>query len=97
MSWIVAMIVWIVVVVVVQPVSIVVPGVIANIPVPIVPRVVRIAPARVVEWINTVAPAIVPWRGIYAKCHVGSAPRAKHRGDILRLNPHLIARYHNVI
>ena len=54
-------IVWIVVA---TPVPIVVEGVVAYRPVPIVPRVVGIAPCRVVEGIDMVAPAICPWRGV---------------------------------
>jgi hypothetical protein len=44
-----------------------------------------------------VVPAIVPWRRVEAKAYVSSSPRAKHRGDILRLHPHLVARYHDVV
>lgn len=44
-----------------------------------------------------VVPAIVPWRRVESEAYVRCAPRAKHRGDILRLYPHLISRHHNVV
>lgn len=63
---IVWMVMWIVVViieriVVATPVPVVIVGVITHCPVPIVPRIVWVAPHRVVEWVYTIAPAIVPW------------------------------------
>ena len=72
-------------------------GVVAYCPVPVVPRVVWIAPPSVVEGVYIYAPAIVPGRRVDAECHVRSTPSAKHRGDILRLDPHLVARDHNVV
>ena len=84
-------------IVVSAPVPVVVVGIITDIPVPVVPRVVGIAPHRVIEGISTVAPSVVPWRGVYAKGYVCSAPRSEHRGDILGLHPHLVARHHNVV
>ena len=44
-----------------------------------------------------VVPAIVPWRRVESEAYVRCTPRAKHRGDILRLNPHLIARHHDIV
>jgi hypothetical protein len=79
------------------PIPIIVERIVAHIPVPIIPRVVGITPHRVVEWIHTIAPAIVPWRSIDAKGYICSTPRAEHRGDVLRLHPYLITRHHNVV
>lgn len=78
-------------------VVVVVPRVVAHRPVPVVPRVVRIAPPRVVERIYAVAPTEGPRRRINAERYVGSTPRAKHRGNVLRLYPYLIARYHHIV
>jgi hypothetical protein len=47
--------------IVTTPIPVVVEGVVTYCPIPVVPRVARIAPHRVVEWIYMVAPTIVPW------------------------------------
>jgi hypothetical protein len=57
----VVMVVVVWVVVATRPIPIVVVGVVADVPVPVVPRVARITPHRVVEWIYAITPTIVPW------------------------------------
>ena len=94
---VVVMMVMVVMRIISTPVPIIIERIVAHIPVPIIPRVVRITPHRVVEWIHTVAPAIVPWRSVDAKGYICSTPRAEHRGDILRLHPHLVSRYHDIV
>ena len=91
-AWVVAWVSRIVWVVAISPI-----GIIAYIPVPVVPRVARITIPRVVEWVYVDAPAVVPRRRVDAERYVRCTPRAKHRGNILWLYPHLIARYHNVV
>ena len=71
--------------------------VVAHIPVPVVPRVVRIAPHCIVEWRGVETPTKCPWRCVDAEGNICSSPRAKHRGHILRLYPHLISRHHDVV
>ena len=71
--------------------------VVAHIPVPVVPRVVRVSPHSVVEWRGIETPTIYPWRRVDTKGYIRSAPSTKHRGYILRLHPYLISRHHNVI
>ena len=60
-------------------------------PIPIVPRVARIAipPRRVGR-----PPTIVPRVGRQGNRRT---PRAEHRGNVLRLNPYLVARDHHII
>ncbi len=71
---------------------------VADVPVPIIPRVAWIAIPRVVPRIVVVpaAPAVIP-RRIDGRSGVSSAPGAKHRSDVAWLNPHLITRHHNVV
>ena len=94
---VVVVVMWIEWIVVAPPIPVVVEWIIAHRPVPIVPRVAWISPHRVVERIYMVAPAIVPWRGVDTEGDIRCTPRAKHRGNVLRLNPHLIARHHDVV
>ena len=73
------------------------PAAVADVPVPVVPRVVGEAPRRVVEGIvEACTPAVVP-RRVDEHRGVGCAPRSEHRGDVLGLNPHLRARHHHVV
>lgn len=71
---------------------------VADVPVPIVPRVTWIAVPRVEPRVITVpaTPAIIP-RRVEQCCGVCCTPGAEHRSDVTRLNPHLVARYHHVV
>ena len=95
MMWmIVAVIVWIIAcIIAIAPVI----RVVAHIPIPVVPRVVRIAPHSAVVWRRVTTPAIYPRRRVDTKGHIRSTPSTKHRCHILRLHPYLISREHNVV
>ena len=92
----VMVVIW-VVVTIPPPIVVVVPRVVAHCPVPIVPRVARVAPPRVVEGVYAVVPAIGPGRGVDTEGDVCCTPRAEHRRYVLGLHPHLVTRYHDVV
>ena len=71
---------------------------VAYIPVPVHPRIAGIAIPRVVPGVVTVppSPAVVPGRVEHCRS-IGCAPGAEHRCYVAWLNPHLVARHHNIV
>ena len=63
----------------------------------IVPTPIPRPRQAVAIWIIPIVERIVPTIVPAIRWHSHCAPRAKHRGDILRFNPNHIARYHHIV